>query len=40
MHGEQMAEQIVDGAAHAVDLAPFDPGRLPRLDPARLRLDA
>ena len=38
--GEAMAELIVDGAAHAVDLAPFDPGRLPRLDPARLRLGA
>ena len=35
--GEAMAQLIVDGAAHAVDLAPFDPGRLPRLDPARLR---
>jgi glycine/D-amino acid oxidase-like deaminating enzyme len=38
--GEAMAELIVDGAAHAVDLAPFDPGRLPRLDPGRLRLGA
>src|SRR5438128_12467971 len=36
--GEAIAELIVDGAAHAVDLAPFDPGRLARLDPARLRL--
>lgn len=27
--GEAMAELIVDGAAHTVDLAPFDPGRLP-----------
>jgi glycine/D-amino acid oxidase-like deaminating enzyme len=36
--GEAMAELIVDGAAHTVDLAPFDPGRLPPLDPARLRL--
>jgi len=36
--GEAMAELIVDGAAHTVDLAPFDPGRLPRLDPARLRM--
>jgi glycine/D-amino acid oxidase-like deaminating enzyme len=35
--GEAMAELIVDGATHTVDLAPFDPGRLPRLDPARLR---
>jgi glycine/D-amino acid oxidase-like deaminating enzyme len=36
--GEAMAELIVDGAAHTVDLAPFDPGRLPRLDPAQLRM--
>jgi len=35
--GEAMAELIVDGAAHTVDLAPFDPGRLRPLDPARLR---
>jgi glycine/D-amino acid oxidase-like deaminating enzyme len=35
--GEAIAELIVDGAAHTVDLAPFDPARLPRLDPARLR---
>jgi glycine/D-amino acid oxidase-like deaminating enzyme len=35
--GEAMAELIVDGAARTVDLKPFDPGRLPRLDPARLR---
>jgi glycine/D-amino acid oxidase-like deaminating enzyme len=34
--GEAIAELIVDGAAQAVDLSPFDPGRLPRLDPARL----
>jgi glycine/D-amino acid oxidase-like deaminating enzyme len=27
--GEAMAELIVDGAAHTVDLSPFDPGRLP-----------
>jgi glycine/D-amino acid oxidase-like deaminating enzyme len=38
--GEAMTELIVDGTAHAVDLAPFDPGRLPRLDPTRVRLDA
>ena len=38
--GEAMAELIVDGTAHAVDLTPFGPGRLPRLDPARLRLGA
>jgi len=27
--GEAMAELIVDGAAHTVYLAAFDPGRLP-----------
>jgi len=32
--GEAMAELIVGGAARAVDLAPFDPTRLPPLDPA------
>ena len=36
--GEAMAELIVDGAAQTVDLAPFNPGRMPRLDPARLRM--
>lgn len=35
--GEAMAELIVDGSARTVDLSPFDPGRLPPLDPARLR---
>jgi glycine/D-amino acid oxidase-like deaminating enzyme len=35
--GEAMAELIVDGRAQTVDLAAFAPGRLPRLDPARLR---
>jgi glycine/D-amino acid oxidase-like deaminating enzyme len=35
--GEAIAELIVDGAAHTVDLSPFDPGRMPRLDPAQLR---
>lgn len=34
---EAMAELIVDGTAVTLDLAPFDPGRLPPLDPARLR---
>jgi len=34
--GEAMAELIVEGAARTIDLSPFDPGRLPRLDPARL----
>src|SRR5262249_27360796 len=35
--GEAMSELIMDGAARQVDLAPFAPGRLPPLDPARLR---
>ena len=35
--GEAMAELIVDGAAHSLDLSHFDPRRLPTLDPARLR---
>jgi glycine/D-amino acid oxidase-like deaminating enzyme len=35
--GEAMAGLIVDGASRSVDLEPFDPARLPRLDPARLR---
>jgi glycine/D-amino acid oxidase-like deaminating enzyme len=35
--GEAMSELILDGAARHVDLAPFAPGRLPSLDPARLR---
>ncbi len=35
--GEAMAELILDGAAGHVDLAPFAPGRLRALDPARLR---
>ncbi len=35
--GEAMAELIVDGAAKTLDLSPFDPGRLPPYDPARLR---
>jgi glycine/D-amino acid oxidase-like deaminating enzyme len=34
--GEAISELIVDGAAHTVDLSPFDPGRLAPLDPARL----
>ena len=36
--GEAMAQLIVDGTAQAVDLAPFDPGRMPRHDPTRLRM--
>jgi glycine/D-amino acid oxidase-like deaminating enzyme len=35
--GEAIAELIVDGAAHTLDLSPFNPGRIPALDPARLR---
>ncbi len=35
--GEAIAELIADGATRTVDLAPFEPGRLPALDPARLR---
>ncbi len=35
--GEAMAELILDGAARTLDLAPFSPGRLQPLDPARLR---
>ena len=34
--GEALAELIIDGAARTVDLSPFDPGRIPPLDPARL----
>jgi hypothetical protein len=33
--GEAMSELIPDGASRRVDLAPFAPGRLPPLDPAR-----
>jgi glycine/D-amino acid oxidase-like deaminating enzyme len=35
--GEAMSELILDGAANRVELAPFAPGRLPPLDPVRLR---
>jgi glycine/D-amino acid oxidase-like deaminating enzyme len=34
--GEAIAELLADGAARHVDISPFDPGRLPPLDPARL----
>jgi glycine/D-amino acid oxidase-like deaminating enzyme len=34
--GEAIAELIVDGAARTLDLSPFDPARLPALDPARI----
>ena len=30
---EAIAELIIDGAARTVDLAPFDPARLPATDP-------
>jgi hypothetical protein len=32
-----MADLITDGAAQHVDLSPFEPGRLPALDPAELQ---
>ena len=35
--GEALAELIADGAARSTDLTPFDPARLPPLDPALLR---
>jgi glycine/D-amino acid oxidase-like deaminating enzyme len=38
--GEAMAELILDGAARSVDMSPFDPARLPPLDPTRLRARA
>jgi glycine/D-amino acid oxidase-like deaminating enzyme len=38
--GEAMAELILDGASHMVDLSPFDPGRLQPFDAARLRMEA
>ena len=34
--GEAMAELILDGAARSTDLSPFDPARLPALDPDRV----
>jgi glycine/D-amino acid oxidase-like deaminating enzyme len=36
--GEAIAELITEGTAHTVDLSPFDPARLPPLDPTRLRM--
>jgi glycine/D-amino acid oxidase-like deaminating enzyme len=36
--GEVMAELILDGAARTIDLAPFDPARLPPLDAKSLRM--
>ena len=35
--GEALGELIADGEAHNIDLSPFDPIRLPALDPALLR---
>jgi glycine/D-amino acid oxidase-like deaminating enzyme len=35
--GEAVAELITDGAAQSIDLAPFDPMRLPALAPSLLR---
>ena len=35
--GEAMAELITEGRTRAVDLSPFDPSRLPPLDPASPR---
>jgi glycine/D-amino acid oxidase-like deaminating enzyme len=35
--GEAMAELILDGKAHEIDLRPFAAGRLRAFDPARLR---
>jgi len=34
--GEAMAELIIEGSARTVDLRPFDPGRLPPVDPDAL----
>lgn len=38
--GEAVAELLVDGAARTLDLSAFDPGRLPSLDPKRLKTHA
>jgi glycine/D-amino acid oxidase-like deaminating enzyme len=35
--GEALAELICDGTARSSDLTPFEPGRLPALDPSLLR---
>jgi glycine/D-amino acid oxidase-like deaminating enzyme len=37
--GEAMAELIAEGEATSTDLTAFDPGRLPALDPASLRIE-
>jgi glycine/D-amino acid oxidase-like deaminating enzyme len=36
--GEAIADLLIDGAPHALDIAPFDPARLPPFDAARLRV--
>jgi glycine/D-amino acid oxidase-like deaminating enzyme len=36
--GEALAELIVDGSAGTIDLTPFDPARLPALDPASISI--
>lgn len=36
--GEAMAELILDGAARTIDLSPFDPQRLPALEPSRIAI--
>ena len=38
--GEAVADMLLDGAARKVDLSPFDPARLPALDPKRLSTHA
>ena len=38
--GEAVAELLLDGAPAHIDLRPFDPARLPALDPGRLGRDA
>src|SRR5262245_13193071 len=38
--GEALADMLLDGAARKVDLSPFDPARLPALDPKRLSTHA
>jgi glycine/D-amino acid oxidase-like deaminating enzyme len=35
--GEAIAELVVDGVARSTELEPFDPARLPPMDPALLR---
>ena len=35
--GEALAELIADGVARSTDLTPFDPARLPPLNPSLLR---